>query len=503
MNNDFKESSLLELIKDKNFDISVKISESFSNDVDELLNSDLISKDDFEKEFIKCVTEIDKTYKDFRQHQKPVQNQKKSFYNFYKNVFPISLNDGKFKISFYFDYDQKILSLKHFDKIIYPEGSASIKEIFFLIFECIAICSAILWSFHKNITPPNQIYLFFIFPVVSLLLWCYVRYREKKRKDEMIWVNLDSMDLYRKFFRSRSISDWTRTYYFSSWLNSWLFCILILEFLLILNNIVMYIICLPVVIGIMFFSIGFLLKMFKVNYLNIFTLSILLLLVGFLNKDYWVFVTLIFVIVNQLLSKDILFLSNNIPDDENLDNYISNVNGISLKFKVNMVIASLYLFIVFFDNSKFLEIVLKMLFPKLTINSVSETMIIGAERFILLCFFIWILKTDLSLISKPRREIVKQYQVLINYISSKLYKSKVLVEPNFKDKIEYIKGEDICCKDFIVNFRDLPPDTKVFWSEEPTLTEENKKKSSYIYVIYPNRERFKHKVELELIDISD
>lgn len=500
MTNDFSESSLLELIKNKSFGISVKISESFLKDVDELHNSGLITKDDFEKEFINCITKIDKAYKD---SQQDVQKQKKSFYNTYKNVFSFSLNDNKFKVSFYFDYDQKILSLKHFDKIIYPKGSASGISIGFLIVECIIIFLAILFSYYKKITPPNQIYLFYIFPVVSLLLWFYVRHREKKRKDEMIWVNLDSMDLYRKFFRSRSVSDWTRTYYFSSWLNSWLFCILILEFSLIFNNIIMYIICLSVVIVIMFFSIGFLLKMFKLNYSNILIMSILLLLVGFLNKDYWVFVTLIFVIVNQLLSKDILFLSNNTPDDENLDNYISNVNGISLKFKVNMVIASLYLFIVFFDDSKFLEIVLKMLFPKLTINSVSETMLIGAERFILLCFFTWILKTDLSLISKPRREIVKQYQVLINYISSKLYKPKVLVEPNFKDKIEYIKNEDINTKDFIVNFRDLPSDTKVFWSEEPILSEDCKKISRYIYVIYPNRERFKHKVKLELIDISD
>ena len=503
MNNDFKESSLLELIKNINFDISVKISESFSNDVIELHNSDFISKDDFEKEFIKCVTEIDKTYKDLQQHQQPVQKQKKSFYNFYKNVFTISLNDEKFRVSFYFDYDQKILSLKHFDKIINPEGSTSLKDLIFLVSECIVIFLAILWSFHKKITPPYQIYFFYIFPVLSLILWGIVTYREIKRKDEMIWVNLDSMDLYRKFFRSRSVSDWTRLYYFSSWLNYWLLCIPILEISFYFKNNYIYFLCLILVSVIMFYSIGFLLKMFKVNYLNILIMSILLLLVGFLNKDYWVFVTLIFVIVNQLLSKDILFLSNNIPDDENLDNYISNVNGISLKFKVNMVIASLYLFIVFFDNSKFLEIVLKMLFPNLTINSVSETMIIGAERFILLCFFIWILKTDFSLISKSRREIVKQYQVLINYISSKLYKPKVLVEPNFKDKIEYIKEEEIYAKDFIVNFRDLPSDTKVFWSEEPSLSEGCKKQSRYIYVIYPNRKRFKHKVELELIDISD
>lgn len=493
------------------FAFRVETRESFVSDIKELVDAGFITKSEVDKNYDELVEKINTILLSYQDQS----NIKKKYpiYEELKNRYEFKINDQKFNFEFFFDSTRNILVFSHFDKLI--EDKEVTTKTDFGLFIGVLLFNLLLSFFilpgEVKSRPLSFWFYIFALPTVNILIYGLVWYKSHNKKNYTIWVNQNSIDHYRKLFRARTVSDLNKIYYFVSWLNLWFFCLILLSIPTGPNGSVKSILCsllfLLITVMLMIYSVGYLLKMFRMTYWNISILSILLLLIGFLNKDYWAFIALVFVIVNQLLSKDILFLSNTITPEEiqkietSLDTYTRKADTIRLTFQTNIVIAGLYLFIMIFNKSRFLVQLIQALGPNLKLNGTITTMITGIERLFLLALFVLFLKADTHWIVRCKNKLINQFHSLVDYISDKLYRNKKLSEPNFREEFYVFPDEQISPKDLIANITDLPSDIKMIWQSEPGVdwkTDPNQTEfNSELLIIYPDRTYYKGNVLLK------
>jgi hypothetical protein len=488
-----------------NFAFRIENRESFDRDIKELVDAGLIIKSEVDKNYDKLVEKINNILLSCQDQS----NIKKKYpiYEELKNRYEFSINDQKFNFEFFFDTTRNVLVFLHFDKLIEDKEVTTITD--FTLFFLALLVNLIFVIINK---PPLFSFIsILVLPVINIFLFIFVCYNSKKRKNYTIWVNQNSIDQYRKLFRARTVSDLNKIYYFVSWLNLWIFCLILVAIFTGYNGSPIEILVSPVVllgtVIIMFYSLGYLLKMFRMTYWNVSILSILLFLIGFLNKDNWAFIALVFVIVNQLLSKDILFLSNTLTPEEiqkietSLDTYTRKADKIRLTFQTNIVIVGVYLFIIIFNKSLFLVQFIQALNPYLKLNCTIITVITGIERLIFLVLFVFSLKTDIHWVVERKNKLINQFHSLVDYISDKLYRNKRLAEPTFREEFYVFPDEQISPKDLIVNLTDLPSDIKMIWQSEPGIdwkTDPNQTEfNSELLIIYPDRTYYKGNVLLK------
>lgn len=61
-------------------------------------------------------------------------------------------------------------------------------------------------------------------------IFFYIRCKYHYQNDRIIWVNENSIDFLRKFYRSRIIPRNNQLYYFFNWLNMWIFGLMLIIF---------------------------------------------------------------------------------------------------------------------------------------------------------------------------------------------------------------------------------------------------------------------------------
>lgn len=488
-----------------NFAFRIEKRESYVRDIKELVDAGLIIESEVDKNYDKLVEKINNILLSCQDQS----NIKKKYpiYEELKNRYEFSINDQKFNFEFFFDTTRNVLVFLHFDKLIEDKEVTTITDFTFFL---LALLVNLIFVIIKK--PPLSSYIsILVLPVINIFLFMFVCCNSQKRKNYTIWVNQNSIDQYRKLFRARTVSDLNKIYYFVSWLNLWIFCLILVSIFTGYNGSPIEILFSSVVllgtVIVMFYSLGYLLKMFRMTYWNVSILSILLFLIGFLNKDNWAFIALVFVIVNQLLSKDILFLSNTLTPEEiqkietSLDTYTRKADKIRLTFQTNIVIVGVYLFIIIFNKSLFLVHFIQALNPYLKLNGTIITVITGIERLIFLVLFVFSLKTDIHWVVERKNKLINQFHSLVDYISDKLYRNKRLAEPTFREEFYVFPDEQISPKDLIVNLTDLPSDIKMIWQSEPGIdwkTDPNQTEfNSELLIIYPDRTYYKGNVLLK------
>lgn len=317
------------------------------------------------------------------------------------------------------------------------------------------------------------------------------------KNNKVIWINKSTFDLFRKWFRNRSVPDIYKFYFFLNWLNMWLFSLLILatpneeDVFYIVEMIVVLVIALFTAIR----AVSYILRIFNLNYWSTSILTLIIFLIGFIGKDYWSFVALIFVIVNQILSKDIIYLTTNLnlSRKKGLHHYLSTFEGsgneIRLKLQTNIAIALLYLFLIIFNNSKILKPFILFTNPDFPQNLLTNYLLIGIERIAVLFLLYVLLKNSRFSINQNKERI----QILINYIASRLYKNVAELTPSFKDELQLYKNEKIEPSELIDNLSIIPSDAKVYWIREPNWDSEDKEIKVEVGVVYSDRSLYRHK----------
>lgn len=280
----------------------------------------------------------------------------------------------------------------------------------------------------------------------------------------------------------------------------WLFSLLILATPNQTDNfyIVEMIVVLVIALSTAILAVSYLLRIFNLNYWSTSLLTLFIVLIGFIGKDYWAFVALIFVIVNQILSKDIIYLTThlNLSRKKDLQHYLSTFEGsgneIRLKLKTNVAIALLYLFLIIFNDSKILKPFILFTSPNFPQNPLTNYLLIGIERIVVLCLLYVLLKNPRFSINRNKERI----QILINYIASKLYKNVEELTPSFKDELQLYKNEKIEPSELIDNLSIIPSDAKVYWIREPNWDSNDKEIEVEVGVVYSNRSLYRHKSAL-------
>ena len=506
MNVSYKRDQLIELFRGEKLNFDISIQDDFILDVEELKGKfDEIKEETFEEKFQELVKQVNTAFlNDQNQSDKKFRD---IVYKEYGNKFRIEIAKHELIFEFYFDKKNNKLVFTHFDKLVRSKKVFRKTDMWILFAQLFVLITILFVAIYKK--QPIQlksILAVFTLPVINLILLFTVRHREHRANDKTIWVNQETFDLFRKWFRSSNISDWTRIFYFVSWLNLWLFCLVLLS-IPTGSNFWLTVGIVLLVLIIVLYAIQYLLKMFNSHYLSTFILTTLVFFIGFLNKDYWAFVALVSVIVNQVLSKDIIYLANDYKLEERydieskIDSFVGKANEIKLKVQSNIIIAFIYLIIVFYNKSILLKPVLEFLSPKLKTDPIEgiNILALGVERIVLLVFFISVLISNIRWISALRRKIEDWLQILVNYVSHKLYNDMNWAKPIFKDEFSIFPNEDIEPKELISNFKDLPSDTKVIWVNKPNWSSSQKQCNVEVLVIYPNREHSKHSVVLKKI----
>ena len=517
MNENINEDYFTSSLEDCNLLFSIETKESFLLDVNELVQENFIKLEEINSNIGRLVKEINDV---LLSNSEDVNNKDILLYNRFNNRFKFIADGQIFNFEFYYSKKDNKLVLIHFDKLIKDNNITHKRDLFLFIVELIVISILVIVSvLNKSSKFSHSLIYVFILPLLNIIL--YVIASKSEKKNYTIWMNQNSIDLYRKLYRSKKVSDLNKSYYFISWLNAWYLCTILLSIpASIKTNLpdLIYLAFFIIVLSLMFYSAGYILRMFRLTYLNLSFLSILIFLIGFVNKDYWAFIALLFVIVNQLLSKDILYLSKRITLDElqklevELNTYTNKADEIRLKFQTNIAIACVYLFILFHNKPFISETIIKIL--KLFNNEICidlstantiNTMAIGIERIIFLIFFVIILRTDKHHIQKFREKIINQIQIIIDFIVEKLYKNKRLSVPIFKKEISVFPNEKLIPSDVISNIADLPSNIKVVWQADPNKEWindiNNSKFESTVFVIYPDRSYYKSNIILNKIDL--
>lgn len=484
--------------------VHVEIKESFLLDVVELLNVNIIKLDQFIEEYVDLIVKVNQ---EILKNQFLPEKKREKFpiYKKYKNKLEFELDENIFSFEFYFDYNNLKLVVTHFDKLVKENQITKWRDIFASIIMIIILAKygQSHWDKVKTLNP--QVYPLFALLALNfghIILFLVLQFNKRviNEYNKVIWVNKDSLDLFRKLFRTRGVPDIYKVYFFLSWFNIWVFALLILS---IPNpNWRIYVWIMPFVIIIVLIlaalGIGYLLKIFNLNYWSTTLLSSIILLIGFISKDYWSFVALVFVIVNQVLSKDILYLATNLSlsRKEGLERYLSTFEGreneIRLRFRINVVIALLYLLLIIFNESKFLKPLLLFTISDFPQNDLTNYLLTGVERIIVLALIYMVLKSPKFRFNQRKDEI----QILINYVASKLYKNTEESIPIFKDSLQLHEKEEIDPSELINNLSILPSDIKVYWIKKPDWKSEENTLETEVGVVYSDRSLYTHKCTL-------
>ena len=175
------------------------------------------------------------------------------------------------------------------------------------------------------------------------------------------------------------------------------------------------------------YAIKYFIKMNRLKIRYIITMLVLLVFIGYLNKEIWSFVALIFVIINQLYSEDIIYLSNELSNRKRrkIEKYIASQKGkeksIKLKFKINIVILFFYLFIMIFDTSRFIAPVLTHFLEKEINNCILNLLILAVERMVILAIIYLFFKMNFRVVVDFRSWLINKVQIIINNISEKQF----------------------------------------------------------------------------------
>ena len=468
--------------------VHVEIKESFLLDVVELLNVNIIKLDQFIEEYVDLIVKVNQEI--LKNQLLPEEKREK---------FPIY---KKYNFEFYFDYNNLRLVVIHFDKLVKENLITEWRDIFASIAMIFILIGYFIYGKSKDL----QVYpllILFILNFSHIILFLILKFNKQVTNTnyKVIWVNKDSsLDLFRKLFRNRSVPDKYMVYFFLNWLNIWLFALLILSIPNPKDK--FYAIVMPLVIVFVLYiavkALGYLLRIFNLNYWKTSLLTSIILLIGFIGKEYWPFVALVFVIVNQVLSKDLLYLATNInlSRKEGLEHYLSTFEGreneIRLRFRINVVIALLYLFLIIFNESKFLKPLLLFTISNFPQNDLTNYLLTGVERIIVLALIYMVLKSSKFRFNQRKDEI----QILINYVASKLYKNTEKSIPIFKDALQLHEKEKIEPSELINNLSILPSDIKVYWIKEPNWNSEENTLEAEVGVVYSDRSLYTHKCTL-------
>ena len=507
---------------DNNVDLEVK--ESFILDTLELLKEEM-TVEEYSNQLVSLVRYLNPTLAEYSSEQ-----NKNLIYDKFKNKYEFDFNGNKFRFEFYHKTDNSLnsLILTHFDKLIDGPKVTRKRD----------IVVPLLLSFAIWITFGINCYslLFLSLPALNIILYIYLL---SQKNEKIIWVNESSIDIFRKWARRRKIPDVQIIYFFLNWFNMWIFCVfLLILFFDIQNNknifvdyigrlavrtslsnidpfylfsdkiysfipqeYVSFIVRIGILIFIIvlvFYGVTYLLRMWNLDIFSTAIITSLILLVGFLNKDYWIFVGIVLVIVNQLLSKDIIFMSTNVSIEkvQRLEKYMATyqgkINEVKLKFLTNTAIALLYLFIIIFNESLIIRPTLVFFNNDLPKFELLNMFIIGTERILVLSL--------IFLIFRNQKLNIKKYfnivQLLLNYISDVIYKNNEFAAPKFVDEIHLSKNEKIDAIETITNLVELPSDIKVIWKEEPNWDINTEECLAEVIVIYSNRDFYTHQVRL-------
>lgn len=410
MHEDYKKKLLNDLLENKYYDFKIELKDSFILDLKELEENSHITREDFKTEFSKLLHEVNISLMDN-------ENQKKKniIYEKYNDKYCINVNGHHFTFEFYFSKRDNKLNFNYFNKIIYSDKVVKIKELVIWFFEL--FCISILC---KNVEIDMLLKSIVIFlMIVNFILFIVVICRQKYEKT--IWVNEKSFDSYRKWIRCRNVSDLSRLYYVTCLLNQWIFCL----FLLSIKSVVVEIMAILVIICVILYvnSINYLFKMYRLNVVSGGILMLVLVSIGYLNKDTWTLIALLFVILTQIFSEDIIYLSDEYSNKKRrkFEKYKDTPKGkekiIKLKFKINIVILFCYMFIMICDKSRILVPLISIFVEEKLRNSIPCLLILAVERISILSLILMLLKSEISFVVKYRKKFIDKFQIIINYIA--------------------------------------------------------------------------------------
>lgn len=120
-----------------------------------------------------------------------------------------------------------------------------------------------------------------------------------------------------------------------------------------------------------------------------------------------------------------------------IEEYMTTQKGkektIKLKFKINVIILFSYLFIMFFDTSRFIEPIFSNLIVEQIRNAIPNLFILAMEKIIILTIIFLFLKINFSSIVNIRRGVIDKVQIIINYISEKQFNELNYLENTLKE----------------------------------------------------------------------
>ena len=379
-------------------------------DLIELEKCSHIKEEDFNIEINKLLNKINNTLLENKSYLSG-----NIIYERFKNKYTIKINCNEFKFEFFFRQKDNKLILVYFDKIIDSEKVAQKKDLAIILFEFIFL---IVFCKCEEIIPFLKIFVYTLM-VGNFIL--YIVVKNKVKNEKTIWFNKETFDSYRKWFRCRNISDLSRLYYCVCWINIWMFSLLLLTISNVGN------ISLILSSALYFYAIKYLFKMYRLGIIYGAGIILVLIFMGYLNKDIWSFITLLFVILNQIFSSDIIYLANkyNKKQRKKIEKYISTQEGkaktIKLKFQINIIIALFYVFIMFFESSRIINPIIFYFLKENLHYYIPTLLIVAVERIGIFILILNLLKTNIKIIVNLRRSIIERGQIIINYISEKLY----------------------------------------------------------------------------------
>ena len=403
---------ILNDVLEENYNFEIEFKESFLLDLHELEKCFPQNREDLKKEISKLLKNVKTTLME-NENDKNIINKK------YKGKYFTNIKGDEYRIQFFYNIKQHKLVFEYFDKIF--ESEQITRDIDLLI--CTSQLIFVSQIYRNWVTKSSLLKTSLFFIIVNMILFIVVEIKQKNEK--IIWVNEKSFDYYRKWIRRRSVSELSKFYYFISWINLWIFSSLLLSTKVSISKVNegKFIISLLLFI----YAIKYFIKMNRLKIRYIITMLVLLVFIGYLNKEIWSFVALIFVIINQLYSEDIIYLSNELSNRKRrkIEKYIASQKGkeksIKLKFKINIVILFFYLFIMIFDTSRFIAPVLTHFLEKEINNCILNLLILAVERMVILAIIYLFFKMNFRVVVDFRSWLINKVQIIINNISEKQF----------------------------------------------------------------------------------
>lgn len=395
-----------------------------------------------------------------------------------------------------FDKKENTLFFVNFDKLVEYEEIIGNGNCIYLILE-FAFSALVYSRFIDKLQPKYTTAYMLTINILILLLFFYEVYKEIKGKKKTIWVDEDSFDIFRKWYRKRVKSDSSRFFYFLRWINIWGLCLILVSINYNCNTCL--VLNLMIVILLMVYSINHLLKMFNLDYLMAFILISMVFLIGFLSEQNWGFVLLIIVVINQLFSSNILYITKNISKTEQkwifdrLDTYAVKQKEIMAKLQISIFTAILYLFLKIYSSSFITNFLITIkILPCENTKGYISMINLGIERIVILVILVNMFMLDWKYISEKRENFYKKCQIIVNFISSKIYGDFMIPAPEVIKEMYIYPNEKIEPKELIKNLDDLPKDIKIFWRREPEFNSKNQKINVEIIIRYSQTECYNY-----------